>query len=251
MTPAAASIRPKVPAAMAAAALMVASMSGSPPHVSDARQLARDLRMPFGGSDLLAPQLALGGEGVTTTPGPSAPARLPSHSVTDADATILPATDAATPDVAGLSPGPDPDAVEEPGDSAPILAPPPNHQFSPWEELKTYSNLLFSKDSIAVAGRTTSIVRLAAPIRLAGYTGPIEVSRCPDNHRLDHGLDVARCIAYIDPLDGCIPVQVTNFTRDARSIGSLVPVCQIDYETIVVHDANSTPTDTSWTTIVS
>ena len=41
-------------------------------------------------------------------------------------------------------------------------------------------------------------------------------------------------------------VQISNFTHRTRSIGSLIPVCQIEYESIVVHDRRSSPEDTTW-----
>ena len=41
-------------------------------------------------------------------------------------------------------------------------------------------------------------------------------------------------------------MQISNFTHRTRSIGSLIPVCQIEFESIVVHDKRSSPDDTTW-----
>ena len=65
-------------------------------------------------------------------------------------------------------------------------------------------------------------------------------------HRLDHGLDVARTIGYVDPDDDCVPVQISNFSYPTRSIGSLIPICQVSFDTIVVHDRRSSLEDTTW-----
>ena len=108
-----------------------------------------------------------------------------------------------------------------------------------------YANLLYSEQTIEVRGKTMATMRLKVPSRLHGYAGPIEVSPCAVRHRLDHGLDVARTIGYIDPKDNTVPVQISNFTHLTRSIGSLIPVCQIEFESIVVHDRRSSPEDTT------
>ena len=140
----------------------------------------------------------------------------------------------------------DDDGLEHPSDNAPITAPPKDYKFSPWEELKTHANLLYSEAPIEVKGKTMATIRLKVPSRLHGYAGPIEVSPCAIRHRLDHGLDVARTIGYVDAEDHTVPAQVTNFTHRTRSIGSLIPVCQIEFESIVVHDRRSSPDDTTW-----
>ena len=53
-------------------------------------------------------------------------------------------------------------------------------------------------------------------------------------------------IGYVDPIDHCVPVQISNFTYRTRSVGSLIPICQIAFDTIVVHDRRSSPEDTTW-----
>ena len=140
----------------------------------------------------------------------------------------------------------DDDGLEHAADNTPFSAPPKDYKFSPWEELKTHSNLLYSLAPIEVRSKSMATVRLKVPTRLESYAGPVEVSPPEIRHRLDHGLVVARTVGYVDPLDGCIPVQISNFTHRHRSIGSLIPVCQIDFESIVVHDRRSSPSDTSW-----
>ena len=140
----------------------------------------------------------------------------------------------------------DDDGLDHPPDNAPFSAPPPNYRFSPWEELKSHGNLLYSEKPIEVKAKTMSVVRLRVPHRLESFTGPVEISPCAVRHRLDHGLDVARTIGYVDPIDLCVPAQISNFTHRDRSIGSLIPICQIEFETVVVHDRRSSPEDTTW-----
>ena len=140
----------------------------------------------------------------------------------------------------------DDDGLDHPADNAPFVAPPPNYRFSPWEELKCHGNLLYSEKPVEVKAKTMSTIRLRVPHRLESFTGPVEVSPCSIRHRLDHGLDVARTIGYVDPADHCIPVQISNFTHRDRSVGSLIPICQVEFETIVVHDRRSSPDDTTW-----
>ena len=164
--------------------------------------------------------------------------------VTESDPTLaaaMPEDDTSATDVDD-----DDDGLEHPSDNAPIIAPPKDYKFSPWEELKTHANLLYSETPIEVKGKTMSTIRLKVPSRLHGYAGPIEISPCAVRHRLDHGLDVARTIGYVDAEDHTVPAQVTNFTHRTRSIGSLIPVCQIEFESIVVHDRRSSPGDTTW-----
>ena len=60
------------------------------------------------------------------------------------------------------------------------------------------------------------------------------VSRCADAQGLDHGLDVARVVVKVDD-DGNLPVQITNTTHRVKSIGSLIPVCQVDFEAVTVN----------------
>ena len=140
----------------------------------------------------------------------------------------------------------DDDGLDHPADNAPFVAPPPNYRFSPWEELKCHGNLLYSEKPIEVKAKTMSTIRLRVPHRLESFTGPVEVSPCSIRHRLDHGLDVARTIGYVDPADHCIPVQISNFTHRDRSVGSLIPISQVEFETVVVHDRRSKPDDTTW-----
>ena len=241
------------------------ALAGLPPHVSDARQLARELRMPCGGSDLLTPSMVLGGEEPTTT---STDTALPSPRVDDttaagpavrrvdprdAMATLPASADGLAPadgedDAAAGStpPDDDDDGGNHPPEDAPAVAPPPNYVFEPWEELKTYSSLLYDANPISIPAKTLRTVRLKVPHRLANYDGPVEISRCPERHRLDHGLEIARVVAYIDPTDGTVPVQISNFTHRAHSIGSLIPICQIDYDTITTHDRRTSPSDSDW-----
>jgi hypothetical protein len=177
--------------------------------------------------------------------GLASPAADPSSVVvTESDPTLaaaMPEDDTSAADVDD-----DDDGLEHPSDNAPIIAPPKDYKFSPWEELKMHANLLYSEAPIEVKGKTMATIRLKVPSRLHGYAGPIEVSPCAIRHRLDHGLDVARTIGYVDAEDHTVPAQVTNFTHRTRSIGSLIPVCQIEFESIVVHDRRSSPGDTTW-----
>ena len=65
------------------------------------------------------------------------------------------------------------------------MAPPKDYRFSPWEELKTHENLLYSESAIEVREKTTVTIRLKVPSRLYGYAGSsIEVSACAIRHRL-------------------------------------------------------------------
>ena len=143
-------------------------------------------------------------------------------------------------------PDDDDDGGNHPPEDASVTAPPPNYVFEPWEELKTYSSLLYDANPISIPAKTLRTVRLKVPHRLANYDGPVEISRCPERHRLDHGLEIARVVAYIDPADGTVPVQISNFTHRAHSIGSLIPICQIDYDTITTHDRRTSPSDSDW-----
>ena len=140
----------------------------------------------------------------------------------------------------------DDDGLEHPTDNAHFTAPPPNYRFSPWEKLKTHAHFLYSLKPLEVTGKTMSTVRLRVPARSESYTGPVEVSPCEVRHRLDHGLDVPRTIGYVDPVDHTIPAQISNFTYRTRLIGSLIPICQVSFDTIVVHDRRSSPEDTTW-----
>ena len=282
----AASLRPPIAATAGAALAVLAfiTMSGVPPHASDARQEAVSSGMPFHVAEPITPSdfglSARGGVGdievqapvvasvsghptagfsVQDTeaaakslagPKPSAdptpahpPGSLPPDIVTEHD----PALSAAMPeDDTTPAEVEDDDGLEHPPDNAPFVAPPPNYRFSPWEELKTHGNLLYSEKPVEVKGRTMKTIRLRVPIRLESFTGPVEISPCSIRHRLDHGLIIARTIGYVDPIDHTVPVQISNFNHPTRSIGSLIPICQISFETIIVHDRRSSPSDTSW-----
>ena len=84
----------------------------------------------------------------------------------------------------------DDDGLEHPADNAPFSAPPKDYRFSPWEELKTHSILLYSLAPLEVKSKSMATVRLKVPTRLESYTGPVEVSPPEIRHRLDHGLVV-------------------------------------------------------------
>ena len=208
---------------------LVASVSGHPTSVfglADTETAAKSLSH-VESHDILSPPAAGPESGVVTESDPTLAAAMPDDDTAAAD-------------------DDDDDGLEHPSDNAPIVAPPKDYRFSPWEELKTHENLLYSESAIEVREKTTVTIRLKVPSRLHGYAGPVEVSACAIRHRLDHGLDVPRTIGYVDPEDHTVPLQITNFTHRKRSIGSLIPVCQIAFDSVVVHDRRSSPEDTTW-----
>ena len=208
---------------------LVASVSGHPTSVfglADTETAAKSLSH-VESHDILPPPAAGPESGVVTESDPTLAAAMPDDDTAAAD-------------------DDDDDGLEHPSDNAPIVAPPKDYRFSPWEELKTHENLLYSESAIEVREKTTVTIRLKVPSRLHGYAGPVEVSACAIRHRLDHGLDVPRTIGYVDPEDHTVPLQITNFTHRKRSIGSLIPVCQIAFDSVVVHDKRSSPEDTTW-----
>ena len=81
--------------------------------------------------------------------------------------TLHPALSAAMPDDdTAATEVEDDDGLEHPPDNAQFTAPPKDYRFSPWEELKTHSNLLYSEKPIEVQGKTMSTMRLKVPHRL-------------------------------------------------------------------------------------
>ena len=154
--------------------LAVASMSGHPTSIfdlADAETAAKALSHHESQGNQ-APSPALPASGVVTDSDPTLAAAMPEDDTAAADADD------------------DDDGLEHPSDNAPITAPPKDYRFSPWEELKTHANLLYSEQAIEVRGKTMATIRLKVPARLHGYAGPIEVSPCAVRHRLDHGLDI-------------------------------------------------------------
>jgi hypothetical protein len=145
----------------------VASMSGHPTSIFDLADTETAAKS-------LSHQVGQGGLASAADPS--------SGFVTESD----PALAAAIPDddISAADVDDDDDGLEHPSDNAPFTAPSKDYKFSPWEELKTHANLLYSETAIEVKGKTMSTIRLKIPSRLHGYAGPIEVSPCAIRHRL-------------------------------------------------------------------
>ena len=175
-----------------------------------------------------------------SSPPPPPPSGPPSPPTPQPSATEPP-TPSATEDATAPT---NPRVADAFDDRAQYTAPPTGYTFSPWEEIRTFTNLLYSVSPVSVPARTMRTTFLPVPKRLEGYTGPILISRCPDGHGLDHGLEVGRSLAFVK--DGKVPVQLLNVTHRDRSIGSLIPICQIDFECIVAHERDTTASSSTW-----